>query len=237
MQDLSRISGARQQRALWLSTFALAVCFAVWVIFSIVGIQLQQDLGLSGTQFGLLVAAPILTGSISRPVLGIWAEMIGAHRVYALLMLVVAGFTFALPFATTYPMLLLSGLGLGLAGGSFAVGTVYVSSWFPRERQGMALGLFGMGNVGTAVTGFAAPMLLAVMDWQQVAWIYAGLLLATAVAYFVLAERVPVARDAKPASLRERMAPLRNLQVWRFSLYYFLVFGGFIALASWLPRY
>src|SRR3546814_290801 len=204
--------------ALWLSTFALAVCFAVWVIFSIVGIQLQQDLGLSGTQFGLLVAAPILTGSISRPVLGIWAEMIGAHRVYALLMLVVAGFTFALPFATTYPMLLLSGLGLGLAGGSFAVGTVYVSSWFPRERQGMALGLFGMGNVGTAVTGFAAPMLLAVMDWQQVAWIYAGLLLATAVAYFVLAERVPVARDAKPASLRERMAPLRNLQVWRFSL-------------------
>src|SRR3546814_5448574 len=83
-------------------------------IFSIVGIQLQQDLGLSGTQFGLLVAAPILTGSISRPVLGIWAEMIGAHRVYALLMLVVAGFTFALPFATTYPMLLLSGLGLGL---------------------------------------------------------------------------------------------------------------------------
>src|SRR3546814_1315890 len=93
--------------------------------------------------------------------------MIGAHRVYALLMLVVAGFTFALPFATTYPMLLLSGLGLGLAGGSFAVGTVYVSSWFPRERQGMALGLFGMGNVGTAVTGFAAPMLLAVMDWQR----------------------------------------------------------------------
>src|SRR3546814_1187472 len=75
------------------------------------------------------------------------------------------------------------------------------------------------------------------MDWQQVAWSYAGLLLATAVAYFVLAERVPVARDAKPASLRERMAPLRNLQVWRFSLYYFLVFGGFIALASWLPRY
>src|SRR3546814_16237478 len=90
---------------------------------------------------------------------------------------------------------------------------------------------------GVAGTGFAAPLLLAVMDWQQVAWIYAGLLLATAVASFVLAERVPVARDAKPASLRERMAPLRNLQVWRFSLYYFLLFGGFIALVSWLPGY
>src|SRR3546814_16694746 len=87
MQDLSRISGARQQRALWLSTFALAVCFAVWVIFSIVGIQLQQDLGLSGTQFGLLVAAPILTGSISRPGHGSWAEVSGAPPVHALLLL------------------------------------------------------------------------------------------------------------------------------------------------------
>src|SRR3546814_15122260 len=94
-----------------------------------------------------------------------------------------------------------------------------------------------MCDGGTAVTGCAAPVLLVVMDVQQVAWIYAGLRLATAVAYFVLAERVPVARDAKPASLLERMAPLRNLPVWRFSLYYFLVFGGFIALASWLPRY
>src|SRR3546814_3184317 len=103
-------------------------------------------------------------------------------------------------------MLLLSGLGLGLAGGSFALGTVYVSSWFPRERPGMALGLFGMGNVGTAMTGFAAPMLLAVMDWPQVAWIYAGFLLATAVAYFVLAQRVPVARNPQPASLADRLA-------------------------------
>src|SRR3546814_10494515 len=152
-----------QQRARGLSTCALAVLFAVWVIFSFVGIQLQQDLGLSGTQFGLLVAAPILPGSISRPVLGIWAEMIGAHRVYALLMLVVAGFTFALPFATTYPMLLLSGLGLGLAGGPFAGGTVYVSSWFPRERQGMALGLFAVVTVGPALTGFAPPILIAVV--------------------------------------------------------------------------
>src|SRR5690606_8567996 len=239
MQEPTMISGARQQRALWLGTFAFAACFAVWVIFSIVGIQLQQDLGLSGTEFGLLVAAPILTGSLARPILGIWAEMIGAHRLFALLMLVVAGFTFVLPFATSYPMLLLLGLGLGLAGASFAVGVVYVSAWFPRERQGTALGLFGMGNIGAAITGFAAPMLLAVMDWRHVAWVYAAMLLATAIVFFVLAEPEPSVRGAngKRASLRERMAPLRNIQVWRFSLYYFLVFGGFVALASWLPRY
>ncbi|MGD9598003.1 MAG: nitrate/nitrite transporter [Steroidobacteraceae bacterium] len=234
------ISPARRARALWLSTFALGVCFAVWVVFSIIGVTLKEDLGLSDTEFGLLVATPILTGSISRPLLGIWSEMIGGRRVFALLMLVVAGFTFALPHAHSYPVLLLLGLGLGLAGGSFAVGVVYVSAWYPRERQGMALGLFGMGNVGAAVTSFGAPLLLAVMDWRQAVYVYATAILATAIAFYLFAEPSPIraAASAKPPeSLAERLAPLRNLQVWRFSLYYFLVFGGFVALTSWLPRY
>lgn len=221
----------------------MAVCFAIWVIFSIIGVMLKQELGLSDSQFGLLVATPILTGSISRPLLGIWSEMIGGHRVYALLMFVVAAFTFALPFAAhSYPMLLLLGLGLGLAGGSFAVGMVYVSAWFARERQGTALGLFGMGNAGTAITGFLAPQLLQVMSWQQVTRIYALAALITAVVLFLFARPDPQlaakrSSGARPTPLRERLAPLRNLQVWRFSTYYFLVFGGFVALASWLPRY
>lgn len=230
------------QRALWLSTVAFGVCFAVWVVFSIVGVELKRTLGLSDTQFGLLVATPILTGSISRPLLGIWSEMFGAHRVFALLMLLVAGFAFLLPHVDTYPMLLLVGLGLGLAGGSFAVGVVYVSAWFPRERQGTALGLFGMGNAGAAVTSFGAPLLLAAMDWRQVANVYAVAMLATAVGFFLLARADPQTRGrvaaGQPApTLRDRMAPLRRLQVWRFSLYYFSVFGGFVALTSWLPRY
>ncbi|HTI96536.1 MAG TPA: MFS transporter [Rudaea sp.] len=235
------VTPAQRARALWLSTFAFAVCFAVWVIFSIIGVELKKELGLSDTQFGLLVATPILTGSISRPLLGIWSEMIGGNRVFALAMLVVAGFTFALPFAHSYPVLLLLGLGLGLAGGTFAVGVVYVSAWYPRERQGTALGLFGMGNVGAAVTSFGAPLLLTVMDWRQVADIYAFAALATAVLYFLFAQVDPLTRGrasgGRGASLAERLAPLKNLQVWRFSLYYFLVFGGFVALASWLPRY
>jgi NNP family nitrate/nitrite transporter-like MFS transporter len=235
------VTPAQRARALWLSTFAFAVCFAVWVIFSIIGVELKKELGLSDTQFGLLVATPILTGSISRPLLGIWSEMIGGNRVFALAMLVVAGFTFALPFAHSYPVLLLLGLGLGLAGGTFAVGVVYVSAWYPRERQGTALGLFGIGNVGAAVTSFGAPLLLTVMDWRQVADIYALAALVTAVLYFLFAQVDPVTRGrasgGRGASLVERLAPLKNLQVWRFSLYYFLVFGGFVALASWLPRY
>ena len=239
MQDNSPISPARQQRALWLTTFAFGVCFAVWVIFSIIGMKLKEELGLSDTQFGLLVATPILTGSISRPLLGIWSEMIGGRRVFALVMLVVAGFTFALPYATSFPVLLVFGLGLGLAGGAFSVGVVYVSAWFPREKQGTALGLFGMGNVGAAVTSFGAPLLLQVMDWKQAVNVYATAVLVTAVLFYLLAEPAPKdpATAGQPASLKERLAPLGNLQVWRFSLYYFLVFGGFVALTSWLPRY
>ncbi|HST26859.1 MAG TPA: nitrate/nitrite transporter [Rudaea sp.] len=235
------VTPAQRARALWLSTFAFAVCFAVWVIFSIIGVKLKQELGLSETQFGLLVATPILTGSISRPLLGIWSEMIGGRRVFALLMLVVAGFTFALPYANSYAMLLSLGLGLGLAGGSFAVGVVYVSAWYPRERQGTALGLFGMGNVGAAVTSFGAPLLLGVMDWHRAVNVYAVAMLTTAVLFYLFAQPSPTRAAAvtagKVASLAERLAPLKNLQVWRFSLYYFFVFGGFVALASWLPRY
>jgi NNP family nitrate/nitrite transporter-like MFS transporter len=235
------VTPAQRARALWLSTFAFAVCFAVWVIFSIIGVELKMELGLSDTQFGLLVATPILTGSIGRPLLGIASEMFGAQRVYALLMLVVAGFTFALPYAHSYVALLLLGLGFGLAGASFAVGVVYVSAWYPRERQGTALGLFGIGNVGAALTSLAAPQLLSFMDWRHVADVYGVLVLATAALFFMFAQTDPLtgkrAGAGRPATLAERLSPLHNLQVWRFSLYYFLVFGGFVALASWLPRY
>ncbi|HVW69954.1 MAG TPA: nitrate/nitrite transporter [Steroidobacteraceae bacterium] len=241
MNATPTVTAGQRRRALWLSTVAFGVCFAVWVIYSIIGIQLKKQIGFSETAFGLLVATPILTGSLSRPLLGIWSEIYGGRRVFTLLMLAAAGCVFALPYVSSYPMLLVAGLGLGLTGGSFAVGVVYVSSWYPKERQGTALGLFGMGNAGAAVTSFAAPQLLAVMDWRHVADVYGVVMLAMALIFWVVAQEEPSRRDpastGKRASLRDRLEPLRNLQVWRFSLYYFLVFGGFVALTSWLPRY
>ncbi len=112
------VTPSQRSRALWLSTVAFGVCFAVWVIYSIIGVELKQELGFSDSAFGLLVATPILTGSLSRLPLGIWSEMYGGRLVYTLLMLVVAACVFTLPFVSSYPMLLLVGLGLGLAGGS-----------------------------------------------------------------------------------------------------------------------
>lgn len=236
------ISAGQQHRALGLSTFAFTICFAVWTIFAIIGIEIKQELGLNDTQFGLLVGTPILTGSLVRLFLGVWTDQYGGRVIFPLTMLASAASTVLLSHADSYPLMLLAALGLGLAGGGFAVGVAYVSKWYPQERQGAALGFFGMGNVGAAVTKFLAPWIMVAFGWQAVAQIWAGALALVAVLFFLFAKEDPelAARrlsGEKPKGLKEQLEPLRNEQVWRFSLYYFFVFGAFVALALWLPKY
>jgi NNP family nitrate/nitrite transporter-like MFS transporter len=236
------VSTGAQNRALGLSTFAFTICFAVWTIFAIIGIQIKQDLGLNDTQFGLLVGTPILTGSLVRLMLGVWTDQYGGRIVFPLTMLASALSTYLLTFADSYLLMLVAALGLGMAGGGFAVGIAYVSKWYPQEKQGSALGFFGMGNVGAAVTKFVAPWIMVAMGWQAVALIWASVLAVTAVLFYVFAKDDPdlAARKIsgeKPKGLKEQLEPLKNEQVWRFSLYYFFVFGAFVALALWLPKY
>jgi NNP family nitrate/nitrite transporter-like MFS transporter len=228
--------------ALWMSTIAFTTCFAVWTIFSILGVQIKEDLALTETQFGLLIGTPILTGSLIRLFLGVWTDQIGGRIVYAGVMLAAAAATFLLSYAETYPQFLLAALGVGIAGGSFAVGITYVSKFYPQKQQGTALGIFGAGNVGAAVTKFAAPVVLAAMGWEAVAQIWAAGLVVMAVVFFLTTKDDPDLQarrktGVKPRSLAEQFEPLKNIQVWRFSLYYFFVFGAFVALALWLPRY
>ncbi|WP_374526720.1 nitrate/nitrite transporter [Novosphingobium sp.] len=236
------VSTGEQSRALGLSTFAFTVCFAVWTIFAIIGIEIKAELGLNDTEFGLLVGTPILTGSLVRLFLGVWTDQYGGRIVFPLTMLASAASTLLLSHADTYSLMLLAALGLGLAGGGFAVGVAYVSKWYPQEKQGSALGFFGMGNVGAAVTKFVAPWIMVALGWQAVAQIWAVVLAITAVLFFLLAKDDPELAARKlsgepPKGLKEQLEPLRNEQVWRFSLYYFFVFGAFVALALWLPRY
>jgi NNP family nitrate/nitrite transporter-like MFS transporter len=233
---------AGQTSALAMSTVAFTVCFAVWTIFSIIGVQIKNDLKLSDTQFGLLVGTPILTGSLVRLMLGIWTDQYGGRVVYTLVMLAAAVATWLLTFATTYETFLLAALGVGIAGGSFAVGIAYVSRWYPKEKQGTALGVFGAGNVGAAVTKFIAPFIMVAYGWKAVADIWAVALVVMAVVFWFGTKDDPehAARrqsGAKPEPMSAMLEPLRNIQVWRFSLYYFFVFGAFVALALWLPRY
>ncbi len=240
--NASDVSKGEQTTALTMSTVAFTVCFAVWTIFSIIGIRIQQELGLSDTQLGLLAGTPILTGSLSRVFLGIWTDQIGGRLMNVITMLLAAIATFLLSYATTFETMLLAGAGLGLAGGSFAVGVSYVSKWYAPGKQGTALGIFGAGNVGSAVTKLAAPFVMVAFGWQAVAQIWALVLAVTAVIFWFITQDDPELRARRAAGRKAettsmQLEPLKSLQVWRFSLYYFFVFGAFVALALWLPHY
>ena len=242
MHDLDGVTKTDQVRALGLSTLAFTVCFAVWTIFSIIGVKIKQDLGLSETQFGLLVATPVLTGSLSRIFLGVWTDQFGGRIMLPLQMLITAISVWLLASVHTYAVFLMAALGLGLAGGSFIIGIAYVSRWFPAEKQGTALGIFGAGNVGAAVTNFAAPFLVIALGWEDTARVYAVVLVAMAVIFFIFSKEDPVrkkqkATGGKPVSAAKQLEPLKDIQVWRFATYYFFVFGAFVAFASFLPRY
>ena len=235
-------STAHQGRALWLSTIAFTVCFAVWTIFAIIGIRIKQNLELNDSQFGLLVGTPILSGSLVRLLLGIWTDQYGGRRVYTAVMLCAAVATYLLTWAHTYPQFLLAAFFVGVAGGSFAVGIAYVSRFYPPGKQGIALGIFGAGNVGAAVTKFCAPFVLVAYGWQTTAQVWAAAIAAMAVIFWFASEEDPVelerrAKGNRPRSAWLELEPLKNIQVWRFSLYYFFAFGAFVALALWLPRY
>ena len=242
MHDLSEVTRSDQYRALGLSTFSFTVCFAVWTIFSIIGVKIKQDLGLSETEFGILVATPVLTGSrqphIPRRVDGAVRRPSRIRHPDAdhgsRLLAPVFGSDLRSVFSRRSRR--------RLAGGSFIVGVAYTSQWFEKENQGTALGIFGAGNVGAAITNFFAPFLVLAFGWEQTAQIYSVLLALNAVGFYLLAKPDPgqVARrrsGRKPVSAAEQLAPLRNMQVWRFATYYFFVFGGFVALASYLPRF
>jgi NNP family nitrate/nitrite transporter-like MFS transporter len=238
----NEITTANQRTALTVSTLAFTVCFAVWTIFSIIGVKIKQNLGLTETEFGLLVATPVLTGSLSRVFLGIWTDQYGGRLVYFILMLTTSLAVWLLSTVETYPMFLVAALGVGLAGGSFAIGIAYVSRWYEKERQGTVLGIFGMGNAGAAITNFGAPFLLIAYGWENVARIYAIILLVMAIIFWFMTQEDPITRLRKEEGGKiqgafMQLTPLKNLQVWRFATYYFFVFGGYVALALWLPRY
>jgi NNP family nitrate/nitrite transporter-like MFS transporter len=234
-----------QISALTMSTLAFAVNFAVWVMFSVIGIKIKAELNLNETEFGLLVATPILTGSLVRLPLGILTDRYGGRIVYFLQMLAVVVPTWLLSYATEYWQYLVLGLFIGVAGGSFAVGIAYTSFWFSKERQGTAMGIFGAGNAGSSLTKFVAPLIIAASataSWRAVPQVYAVAMLVTAVLFWFLTTEDPLHRKdsqqkRRVPTLGEQLKPLLDVRVWRFGLAYYFVFGAFVAMALWLPKY
>lgn len=231
----------RQTRQAWsvliFSTLAFTVCFMVWMMFGVIGIPIKEMLDLNATQFGLLTSMPVLTGSLIRVPLGIWTDKYGGRIVMALLMAVTVPAIWLMAYATQYWHFLVIGLFVGLAGGAFSVGTPYVARWFPRERQGMAMGVYGAGNSGAAVNKFVAPVILVAFGWAVVPQVYAAIMLGALVLFWLFSHSDPSHRVPSNVKFTDQLKALGDPRVLKYCQYYSIVFGGYVALALWMVQY
>ena len=220
-----------------VSTWAFTVCFMVWMMFGVIGIPIRQMLNLNATQFGLLTATPVLTGSLVRVPLGIWTDRFGGRIVMAVLMAVTVPAIWVMGYATQFWHFLVIGLFVGLAGGSFSVGTPYVARWFPKHRQGMAMGVYGAGNSGSAVNKFVAPVILVAFGWQMVPQVYAAIMAGTVLLFWLFSHSDPAHLVPNQVGFAQQLQALRDPRVLKYCQYYSIVFGGYVALSLWMVQY
>ena len=227
----------QQGLVLGMSTLAFTVCFMVWMMFAVLGVPVKELLQLNETQFGLLAATPVLTGSLVRLPLGLLTDKFGGRIVFFILMLVCVLPIYMISLATEYWHFLVLGLFVGLAGGSFSVGIAYVAKWFDKSTQGTAMGIFGAGNAGAAVTKFVAPAIIAAASWQMVPKVFSAVMFITALLFWFLTYENKAHRVPSSVSLKEQLLTLKDPKVWRYCQYYSIVFGGYVALALWMTKY
>ncbi|MRW93513.1 MFS transporter [Duganella sp. FT80W] len=237
---IRRVDVSKQNKAVRVlasSTLSFTICFAIWMMFAVLGIPIKKMLGLNETEFGLLAAMPVLSGSLVRVPLGIWCDKYGGRIVFFLLMLATVPAIYLIGLATAYWQFLALGLFVGLAGGSFSVGTPYVARWFAKERRGLAMGIFGAGNSGSALTKFVAPAIIAAWGWQALPTVYALTMLVTALLFWVFSATDPSHQSGASVSFADQVKVLKDRRVWRYCQYYSVVFGGYVALALWMTKY
>ncbi|MBK5111668.1 MAG: NarK/NasA family nitrate transporter [Thermoleophilia bacterium] len=220
-------------RNLALATIAFAVCFSAWGMLAPLAPDLQDELGLSNTETGIMISIPVLLGSLLRIPLGVLTDRIGGRPVFTGMLFFSAGAAALVGFANSYAALLGAGLLLGASGASFAVGIPFVAKWYPPDRQGMALGVYGVGNIGTAVAAFSIPVIRDATSQAVAGLVFAAVIAAYGVIWMSLARHAP---GAKPTHPRYREVLGAGWRLWRLSLYYFVTFGGFVAMAIFLPK-
>ena len=220
-------------RNLALGTVAFALCFSAWGMLAPLAPDLQDELGLSDTETSVLIAVPVILGSLLRVPVGWLTDRVGGRVVFSAMLAYSAGAAVLIGFASSYAMLLVAGFLLGVTGASFAVGVPFVADWYEERRQGFAVGAYGVGNIGTAVAAFAMPALVA--QWsQEVAGIVFGVVIAAfALVWMSAARNSPVVHHARPRYLEMLRS---GSDLWLLSLFYFVTFGGFVAMAIFLPK-
>jgi nitrate/nitrite transporter NarK len=220
--------------ALVLATVSFLVCFAAWGLIGGLAAVFAPLYGLTASQTALLVAVPVLLGSLARLPMGILADRFGGRLVFTALLAFSSLAALVVPRTESYRALLLAAFLIGMAGSSFAVGAAFVSRWTPAARQGTALGIYGLGTLGQSLAVFAGPVVAASLGWQAVFHGTSALLFAWAVIYFLLARNPPQA--GRPATVAAMAAVLRRSpKAWLLGAFYFLTFGGFVAFSIYLP--
>jgi len=224
-------SSARLQ--LVLGTGAFALFFAVFGSLSAMMPILSAQLHLTAVQKSTAVALPVLLGSLARIPLGMLTDRLGGRFVFAAVMILSLLPAFLMGGVRDYLHLLIYGFLIGISLASFSVGVGFVSGWYSADRQGFALGVYGAGNIGQSLAVFGAPLIAAACGLRWGFWTF-GVLLAIWLCVFALAARNASRRGA-PKSFAETLRPLQDRRSWELSLYYFLTFGGFVAMAIYLP--
>ena len=243
---------SRRLRVMWISTAAFTLQFAVWLMFGVLGVPIQKELGLSDTELAWLGATAVLAGALPRLAFGVWTDLYGGRLVMTLLLLAMVPATYWVSQATSYTELLLCALVFGLAGNGFTVGIAWNAAWFPKKQQGLALGVFGAGNVGASLTKlifglFGAVLLTSIPaggyfggllpgGWRFYPALYSVLVLWMAAVVWFLSPR-PDHTPARGRSYASILSPLKYARVWEYSLQYVVVFGAYVALSLALPKY
>ena len=221
-------------RALLLATISFTLSFAAWGLVGGLASVFAELYRLSASQTALLVAIPVLLGSLARLPMGMLTDRFGGRVVFAGLMGVSAAAAWLIPLTSSYETLVAGAFFLGLAGSSFSIGAAFVSRWTPPARQGTALGLYGLGTLGQSLAVFGGPMVAAAFGWPSVFRGVAAALLVWTVVYALLARNPP--RPANPAGIGAMVALLkREPTAWLLGAFYFLTFGGFVAFSIYLP--
>lgn len=220
-------------RNLILATVAFALSFSAWGMIAPIAPDLQDELGLSDTQTSIMIAIPVVLGSLLRLPFGVLTDRIGGRKVFAAMLFYSAGAALLVGFASSYAAMLGAGLLLGVTGATFAVGIPFVAEWTPPKRQGFALGIYGVGNIGTAVAAFSVPAIRDSAGQEVAGLVFAAVIASYALIWWSLARDVP-GRQPKKQPYGEVLRSGWNL--YRLSLFYFVTFGGFVAMAIYLPK-
>lgn len=218
-----------------LQTFILISGFMLWVILSSLMSFIKEDIFLTAGQQTLVTAVPVILGSLLRIPIGFWTNRYGARKVTLISFLLLLFPVFYISVADSFADLLIGGFLLGLSGAIFSAGVTSLPKYYPKERHGFVNGIYGMGNIGTAITTFSAPFIAGKIGWQATVQLFLILIFAVLLAAFLFGDK----NEAKvTVSLKEQILSVyKNEKMWFLCLFYFLTFGAFVAFTVYLPNF